>query len=134
MILAVGATVAVADGKTIRLFRNMGAKPGVHLTEISTHTATGDHAGSGSRHHSGSANPDKNRLAENEMAAASASLLNKLSLDGTIEQLVLIADPRTLGEMRKHFHDDLRRKLISELHKNLTGRPVQDIADAIAEA
>jgi protein required for attachment to host cells len=32
----------------------------------------------------------------------------KLSLDGTIEHLVVVSDPRTLGEIREHFHRDLR--------------------------
>jgi protein required for attachment to host cells len=30
--------------------------------------------------------------------------LNKLSLDGTIEHQVVVSDPRTLWEMREHFH------------------------------
>jgi hypothetical protein len=48
-----------------------------------------------------------------------AAFLNKLSLDGTIEHLVVVSDPRTLGEMRKHFHRDLRGKIIGELAKGL---------------
>jgi protein required for attachment to host cells len=34
MILPTGTTVAVADGEMVRLFRNTGVKPGVHLVEI----------------------------------------------------------------------------------------------------
>lgn len=34
MILPTGATVAVADGETVRLFHNTSARPGVHLVEI----------------------------------------------------------------------------------------------------
>jgi hypothetical protein len=34
MILPTGATVAVADGETVRLFHNAGVKPEVHLVEI----------------------------------------------------------------------------------------------------
>jgi protein required for attachment to host cells len=37
------------------------------------------------------------RLVEDDFAAATAALLNKLSLDGTIEHLVVVSDPRTLG-------------------------------------
>jgi Bacterial archaeo-eukaryotic release factor family 12 len=48
-----------------------------------------------------------------------AAFLNKLSLDGTIEHLVVVSDPRTLGEMRKHFHRDLRGKIKGELAKGL---------------
>jgi protein required for attachment to host cells len=65
---------------------------------------------------------------------STATLLNKLSLDGAIEHLVLISDPRTLGEMRKHLHRDLRGKIIRELAKDLTGLPLKDIAALVAAA
>ena len=60
-------------------------------------------------------------------------LLSKLSLDGTIEHLVVVSDPRTLGEMRKHFHRDLRGKIIGELAKDFSRRPLEDIASLIAD-
>jgi protein required for attachment to host cells len=41
---------------------------------------------------------------EDDLAATTAAFLNKRSLDGTIENLVVISDPSTLGEMREHFH------------------------------
>ena len=58
----------------------------------------------------------------------------KLSLDGTIEHLVVVSDPRTLGEMRKHFHRDLRGKIIGELAKDFSRRPLEDIASLITDA
>src|SRR3954468_7814375 len=134
MILPIGATVAVADGETIRLFHNTGVKPGVHLVEIAAAPPGPTRAGSGALHHTGSANPDGRRLVEDNFAAATAAFLNKLSLDGTIEHLVLVSDPRTLGEMRKHFHRDLRRKIIGELAKDFGRRPLEDIASLIADA
>jgi hypothetical protein len=33
-----------------------------------------------------------------------------------------------LGEMRKHFHRDLRGKIIGELAKDFSRRPLEDIA------
>jgi protein required for attachment to host cells len=36
-------------------------------------------------------------LVEEDFAAATAAFLNELSLDGTIEHLVVVSDPRTLG-------------------------------------
>jgi protein required for attachment to host cells len=116
MILPTGATVAVADGETVRLFHNIGVKPGVHLVEITA------------------APPAPARLIEDDFAAATAAFLNKLSLDGTIEHLVLVSDPRTLGEMRKHFHRDLRGKIMGELAKDFSRRPLEDIASLIASA
>lgn len=134
MILPAGTIVAVADGQTVRLFHNTGAKFGVHLVEITANPFDHSNAGSGARHHSGSGNPDDRRLREDDFAAATASFLNKLSLDGTIEHLVLVSDPRSLGELRKHFHRDLKGKIIGELTKDFTGRSVQEIAALIADA
>jgi protein required for attachment to host cells len=134
MILPTGAIVAVADSKTVRLFHNTGVKPGVHLVEITTAPPAPAHSGSGARHHTGSTNPDARRLVEDDFAAATAAFLNKLSLDGTIEHLVVVSDPRTLGEMRKHFHRDLRGKIIGELAKDFSRHPLEDIAKLIADA
>lgn len=134
MILPTGTTVAVADGATLRLFRNMGVKPGVHLVEITPPALTPGNSGSGARHHSGSANPDIRRHAEDDFAAATATFLNKQSLDGRIEYLVVVADPRSLGEMRKHFHADLTGKILGEFAKDLSRRPLKDIASLLAEA
>ncbi|MFC7397254.1 host attachment family protein [Chelatococcus sp. GCM10030263] len=134
MILPTGTTVVVADGETVRLFHNTGVKPGVHLIEFTEAPPAPAHAGSGARHHSGSANPDAKRLAEDNFAAATAAFLNKLSLDGAIEHLVVVSDPRTLGEMRKHFHRDLKGKIIGELAKDFSRRSLQDIASLIADA
>ena len=134
MILPIGTTVAVADGETVRLFHNTGVKPGVHLVEITPAPPAPVHSGSGARHHTSSANPDGRRLVEDDFAAATAAFLNKLSLDGTIEHLVVVSDPRTLGEMRKHFHRDLRGKIIGELAKDFSRRPLEDIASLIADA
>src|SRR5437763_2508284 len=134
MILPTGTTVAVADGETVRLFRNTGVKPGVHLVEITTAPPASAHSGSGARHHAGSANPDGRRLGEDDFAAATAAFLNQLSLDGTIKHLVVVSDPRTLGEMRKHFHRDLRGKIMGEAAKAFSRRPLADVASLIAEA
>ena len=103
MILPTGATVAVADGETVRLFRNTGVKPGVHLVEITAAAPAPAHAGSGSRHHTGSANPDGRRLVEDDFAAVTAAFLNKLSLDGTIPSVGASPDSskscRTVGTL-----------------------------------
>jgi protein required for attachment to host cells len=97
MILPTGATVAVADGETVRLFHNTGVKPGVHLVEITAAPPAPAHSGSGARHHIGSANPDGRRLDEDDFAAATAAFLNKLSLGGTINTWSLSPIPRPWG-------------------------------------
>jgi protein required for attachment to host cells len=134
MILPTGTTVAVADGETIRLFHNTGVKPGVHLVEITAAPPPSAHSGFGARQGADASNLDGRRLVEDDFAAAMAAFLNKLSLDGTIENLVVVSDPRILEEMRKHFNGDLRGKILGELAKDFSRRPLEDIASLIADA
>ena len=61
------------------------------------------------------------------------SVLHKV-LDGKIGDLFVIADPRTLGEMRRHFHKAVEAKLVGDLAKDLTGQPVSAIEAALASA
>jgi protein required for attachment to host cells len=101
--------------------REQKVLPGVHLVEIAAAPPAPAHSGSGARHHTGAANPDGRRLVEDDFAAATAAFLSKLSLDGTIEHLVVVSDPRTLGEMREHFHRDLRGKIIRSWRRTSAG-------------
>lgn len=134
MILPIGTTIAVAGSGTVRLFHNTGVKPGVHLVEITEAPPAPARSGSGARRYADAAGPDGWRLVEGDFAARTAAFLNKLILDGTIEHLVVISDPRTLGELRKHFHRDLKDKIICELAKDLSRRPIGDITSLIADA
>ncbi|WP_445217554.1 host attachment protein [Bradyrhizobium sp. Pa8] len=104
------------------------------MVEITAAPPAPARSGSGARHHTGSANPDGRRLVEDDFGAGTAALLNKLSLDGTIEHLVVVSDPRTLGEMRKHYHRDLRGKIIGEFAKDFSRHPLEDIASLLADA
>jgi protein required for attachment to host cells len=52
-------------------------------------------------------------------------------LDGTIEHLVVVSDR---GEVREHSHRDLRGRIIGEPAKDLSRRPLEDIASLIANA
>jgi len=134
MILPHGTIVAVADGAVLKLFRNQGTEPEINLVEFAHPAVVPTNPGSGSRHRSDSSNPDPHRKAEDGFAAASATQLNHLALDGSLERLFVIADPRTLGELRKHFHPTLQTKIVGELHKDLTDHSVHDIVIAIRHA
>ena len=134
MILPNGTIVAVADGATLKLFRNRGAEPHVDLVACDDPDIVAKNPGSGARHRHGSANPDSGRGSEDGFAAAVADHLNHLALGGTLDRLFLIADPRTLGEIRRHIHPQLAGRIVGELAKDLTAHPVGDIAEAIHRA
>lgn len=134
MRLPKGATVAVADGEKLNLFRNTGDEANPTLTALPRTDVGSDNKGSGARHHSSSANPDESQLEEDSFSVGIAELLNRQVLDGKITDLVIIAAPRTLGELRKHYHKKLSTSLVGEIAKDLTGHAVQDIEKTIAAA
>ncbi|MFY8139980.1 MAG: host attachment protein [Caulobacter sp.] len=53
---------------------------------------------------------------------------------GGVAALLVIAAPRTLGELRKHWHKGLQEKLVGEIARDLTGQSTDHIARAIAAA
>jgi len=134
LILPNDTTVAVADGNHMRLFRNKGMEPDIRLVALPDPVIDAVSQGSGARHRSTAANPDAQRLDEDDFAAAAASYLNRQVLEGKIGALFVIADPRTLGEMRRHFHDAVASKLVGELARNLTGHSPEGIEIALARA
>ena len=134
MILPNDTTVAVADGTKFRMFRNKGVEPRIELVEMGEADIDVRNQGSGGRHESGAANPDSSRVEEDNFAASVACFLNRQVLDGRIGGLFVIADPRTLGELRRHFHKAVEAKLVGDLAKDLTGQPVSAIEAALASA
>lgn len=134
MILPTGATVAVLDGHRLRLFRNKGHEPTIDLAVLSDPDLKGYHAGSGGRHRSTPTNPDTSRLQEDDFIAAVGAFLNQSALENTIQSLVVIADPRSLGELRLHFHPALLEKIAGEIPKDLREHSLMDIGAAILHA
>ncbi|MDO8913703.1 MAG: host attachment protein [Phenylobacterium sp.] len=134
MLLPKGTTVAVADGEKLNLFRNTGDEAHPALTAMSEPEIDSVNKGSGASHQSSSANPDDSQSAEDGFAGGIADMLNKRVLDGEISDLVIIAAPRTLGELRKSYHKKLSEVLRGEISKDLTGHAVHDIEKAIAAA
>ncbi len=134
MIIPNGTTVAVADGGKLRLFRNKGAEPHIVLEALPEPEIESHNEGSGSRHRSTSANPDRSRLAEDDHASSTAGYLNRQVLDGKVEKLIVIADPRSLGEMRKHFHAATVAILIGEIAKDLAGHSIDAIKETLGKA
>lgn len=131
MMLPHNATVAVIDGENFSLFHNGGDEGALALKAVESPSLDGGNAGSGGRHRSSAANPDDSRQAEDGFAAAAAAWLNRQVLDGRIESLMVIAAPKTLGELRRHYHKELEAVLEGELSKDLVGHPITDIEAAI---
>lgn len=110
------SVIAVSDGEKLRLFRNRGNEQQLLLEELSVPALDAHNKGSGQRHRSSASNPG-HQLDEDSYASATVDLLNKMTLSGEISSLYVVAPPRTLGEMRRHYHAALKAKLIGEMDK-----------------
>lgn len=131
MQLPQGTVVAVVDGEKLSTFCNDGDGASISLSALPASDVDASNAGSGSRHPSSAANPDDSQQTEDGFSAGVAKSLNRQVLDGKIEKLLIVAAPRTLGELRKHYHKNLSAILVGEIDKDLTGHDMQDIEKAL---
>ena len=143
--------VVVADGRKMLFLRNEGdaeypnlqvEKKVVDSHNPSHHDQATDLAGSASgTRTSGGAwgggnmeEVDFHQLEEDRFAADTAELLKKRALNNDFESLIIIAPPKTLGELRKHYHKEVSARLTKEIDKDLTDHTVAQIEEALARA
>lgn len=135
MRLPKNAHVAVVDGERFVILRNEGAplEPKLGKAEEIDVTATNFSAGVKHQDEAGQRTGSTD-LVELAHGAAVAEYLNRKSIGNEIDDLVVIADPKTLGEMRRHYHSELEKRLVGEIAKTMTSEPADRIAQAIANA
>ena len=133
MNLPNGAFVAVVDGEKLNLFRNTGHLLDIQLQSVEAPEIPERLSGAPGRR-SSEANPDNDTQAEDGFAMGVAEALNHMALTHKLEALAVVAAPRTLGQLRKHWHKALEEKLVGEIAKDLTGRPPEAVAEAISKA
>ncbi len=134
MFIPHGTLVAVLDGRALKLHRNSGEETHPKLTPLPVPTLAGHGGDAGKGHRSSSANPDHHTAEEDCFLAAVADWLNGQAVAGKIEHLVVVAPPRALGELRRHYHKPLAEKVLLELHKDLTDRPLAELEAALVHA
>lgn len=72
---------------------------------------------------------DWHELVQAEFARKLTERLNRLALDKRFSDIVIACDPETLGQMREHYHEALRRCLIAEIDKDYTHATIPEIED-----
>ena len=77
---------------------------------------------------------DFHQIEEDRFAAEAADLLKRRALANDFESLIVVAPPRTLGELRKHYHKEVSERLKGEIDKDLTGHPIPEIEQALLGA
>lgn len=131
--------VLVADGAKMLFFRNEGDAENINLTvvsaeqqadqsdrDIKTDMAGQKPAGSGAGG-STAGETDFHQQAEDRFAAEAAQRINRAALAKEFETLIIVAPPKTLGELRKHYRKEVEGKIVAEIAKDLTGHPIDKI-------
>ncbi|HAL90837.1 MAG TPA: attachment protein [Erythrobacter sp.] len=135
MRLPSNAHVAIVDGENFTVMRNTGQplEPKLGSAEKPDLSATNYSAGV---KHQDNAGQQLGRTDLEELAhgAAATEWLNAKAIAGDISDILVIADPKTLGEMRRHYHGELKKRLVGEIDKTMTGEPTDRIEQAIANA
>lgn len=132
MIISPGTLVAVVDGEKLALFENTGHQS-ITLTPRAV-PRVAERASGGTGHTSSSANPDNDTQAEDGFAIGVTGVLNRMVLDHKIEALLIIAAPRTMGQLRKGWHKETAARVVGEISRDLTGHSPDQIAAAIQKA
>ncbi len=127
--------VAIVDGENFMLMQNMGEpfKPALEVTALPGLDPTNFSAGVRHQDHIGR-ELGRTDLEELAHGAAVAQWLNEQVIAGSIEHIAIIADPKTLGEMRRHYHPELISRLVGEIDKTLSGQPTERIEKVISQA
>ena len=126
------ALVVVADGGGAILLRNRGTGSELALQEEKRLTpkslsAEGGQGPSGSR-------PGDQTIHQTEEATFAKQLADALYAmrhKGDYKELVLIADPQTLGQMRECLHKEVEASMVFTLSKDYTNQSVADIEKAL---
>lgn len=85
-------------------------------------------------HRSAVQDTDWHQLGKDRFAAELADILYKQAHKDRFAQLVLVAAPSVLGEMRKQLHQEVTDRLIGEVAKDLTNHPVDEIEKLVLRA
>jgi protein required for attachment to host cells len=136
--------VLVADGAKMLFFRNAGDADALNLQvveadqqrdaydrDIKTDTAGQKPGVPGSPGGSTAQEADFHQQAEDRFAADTAGIINRAAQSNGFESLIIIAPPKTLGELRKHYGAQVRDKIKAEIAKDLTSHPVDRIEAAL---
>ena len=139
------AWVLVGDGRKALVLRNDGDELFPNLRAISVFTdaanpATAlhgtDRPGRAVEHstgrRSGMEQTDWHEIAEQRFAHNVAATLS--ARENEIDALIVVAPPKTLAELRDSLSDELKRKVVAEVNKDLTKHPVHEIERLLVSA
>lgn len=136
------AMVLVADGRKILFFRNKGddeyPQLEAEVVKVQDNPAdrdqSSDLSGQAPSIQATMGKTDYHEQEEARFAAEAADLLKRGALANEYEKLIVVAPPKALGEIRKHYHKEVEARLVGEIAKDLANHPLPEIERIIAES
>ncbi len=131
--------VVVADGEKALFLRNEGDAEYPHLQVFremhddnpATRDQGTDRPGRmpdvGPNHRSAVEETDWHRIEKERFAKDISDRLYKLAHRTKFKQLVIVAPPMVLGEMRKELHKEVESRVVAEVSKTLTNHTVDEM-------
>lgn len=141
-----GVWVVIADSEKALFLANRGNVRSPALIVVSelsrenppTHKQGSDRPGrfhdGPSPHRSAVADTDWHRIAKERFADEIARNLGKAAQRGDFDEIILVAPPVVLGEIRKKLHKDVGDLVVAEVAKTLTNHPLPDIEKILMAA
>lgn len=129
------AHVAIVDGENFMVMQNEGQPFEPRLKGAQKPDLSVSNFSAGVRHQD-DIGQERGRTDLGELAhgAAAAEWLNAKAISGELTDILVIADPKTLGEMRRHYHSELQKRLVGEIDKAVAGASTDKIEKVISSA
>lgn len=134
-----GLWIVVADGKKALFLKNRGDTKSPDLevvremeqdnppTREQGTARPGRHSDGPSAHNSAYEETDWHRLNKERFANEIADQLYAWAHARKFEEVVIVAPPQVLGEMRKQMHQEVTSRVVAEIPKTLTNYSVFEI-------
>lgn len=137
--------IVIADGAQARILENLGPGKGLVLLpsatmhkpprpsrELKTDRPGRTHDSLGGRH---AMDPpsDPHREEKRRFADELAEHINAAALNRSYDRLILVAPPKTLGDLRQALNKEAAARLDGELPKDLTKIPDHELPEHLGE-
>ena len=139
-----GAWVLVGDGKKALFLHNEGDAEILNLRRVEVrqqvNPPTRDqgsdapgrgHSAFGTRHGS-VGGTDFHQVEEDRFAAVLAEQVNRGAQDNVFKEIVIVAPPKCLAEIRRDLSPEAQRRVVAEIAKDYTHHPIPQIEALLA--
>ncbi len=142
-----GTWIAIADGAKALVLRNDGESdaPNFSVVDVFTNSETARTSDLGTDRpgrtqqsavtaRASVGQTDWHEIGEHRFAVSFAKALEKHCESGNFSRLVIVAPPRSLADLRKHYSKRLQDTIIAEIDKDLTNNPLYKIERVLLES